>query len=103
MLILKGIIIGIGKIIPGVSGSMLAITLGIYQKIINSINNFLSNEKENFRFLFKLTIGIVISIVLFSNIIFKSFEQYYIITMFFFIGLIIGGFDDIKKNINSKK
>ena len=33
--ILIGIIIGIGKIIPGVSGSVLAITLGVYEKIIN--------------------------------------------------------------------
>ena len=32
-LIIKGFIIGIGKIIPGVSGAMLAITLGIYDKI----------------------------------------------------------------------
>ena len=28
--ILKGFIIGIGKIIPGVSGSMLAISMGVY-------------------------------------------------------------------------
>ena len=33
MLFLKGIIIGIGKIIPGVSGSMLAISMGIYLAI----------------------------------------------------------------------
>ena len=33
-LFFKGIIIGIGKIIPGVSGSMLAISLGIYEKLL---------------------------------------------------------------------
>ena len=32
ILVLKGILIGIGKIIPGVSGAMIAITLGIYEK-----------------------------------------------------------------------
>ena len=37
--ILIGLIIGVGKIIPGVSGSVLAITLGVYEKIIYSINN----------------------------------------------------------------
>ena len=31
-LMLKGFIIGIGKIVPGVSGAMLAITLGVYDK-----------------------------------------------------------------------
>ena len=45
MLILKGIVIGIGKIIPGVSGSMLAISMGIYQKLIDSINNFFTSPK----------------------------------------------------------
>ena len=36
-LIIKGFIIGLGKIIPGVSGAMLAITLGVYEKIIDTI------------------------------------------------------------------
>ena len=99
MLILKGIIVGIGKIIPGVSGSMLAISLGIYQKLIDSINNFFKYPKDNFKFLSKITIGVIISIVFFSNIILTALDKYYLITMFFFIGLIIGGFDDINKNI----
>lgn len=39
-LIIKGFFIGVGKIIPGVSGSLLAITMGIYDKLMNSIGNF---------------------------------------------------------------
>ena len=42
--LLKGFIIGIGKIIPGVSGSVLAITLGVYDKSVEYINNFKSNK-----------------------------------------------------------
>ena len=102
LLILKGIIIGIGKIIPGVSGSMLAISMGIYQKLIDSVNNFLKYPKENFKFLFKIGTGVVISIVFFSNIILNSLNKYYLITVFFFIGLIIGGFEDIKQHTNKK-
>jgi len=102
MLILKGIIIGIGKIIPGVSGSMLAISMGIYDKMINSINNFFVDIKKNFVFLIKIAIGVLISIVFFSNIILKCLDNYYIITMFFFIGLIIGGIKDISKEIEYK-
>lgn len=102
MLILKGIIIGLGKIIPGVSGSMLAISMGIYQKMIDSINNFFDNIKTNFLFLFKIGVGVLISIVFFSNIILKCLNSYYIITMFFFIGLIIGGFKDINREVKYK-
>ena len=103
MLILKGLIIGIGKIIPGVSGSMLAITLGVYQRLIDSINNFFRYPKENFKFLLKIAIGIIISIVFFSNIILSALNNHYLITMFFFIGLIIGGVDDVSKNIDNNK
>ncbi len=102
MLILKGIVIGIGKIIPGVSGSMLAISMGIYQQMLDSINNFFKNTKENFKFLFKIGLGVIISIIFFSNIILKCLNKYYLITMFFFIGLILGSTRDIKQNIDKK-
>lgn len=102
MLILKGIIIGIGKIIPGVSGSMLAISMGIYQKLIDAVNNFFKDIKKNFKFLFQIGIGVLISIIFFSNIILKCLNNYYIITMFFFIGLIIGSFKDITFDIDKK-
>ncbi len=98
MLIIKGIIIGIGKIIPGVSGSMLAISMGIYQKLIDSINNFFKDIKNNSIFLIKVIIGTLISIIFFSNVIVYLLNKYYLITMFFFIGLIIGSLNDIKIN-----
>lgn len=102
MLFIKGIIIGIGKIIPGVSGSMLAISMGIYQKMIDSISNFSKDIKNNFLFLLKIGLGVLISIVFLSNIILECLSNYYIITMFFFIGLIIGSFKDINKEIKCK-
>jgi len=102
ILILKGIIIGIGKIIPGVSGSMLAISMGIYQKLIDSVNNFFKQTKESFKFLFKIAIGVLISMVFFSNIILDCLNKYYLITILFFIGLIRNGFEDIKSNTNKK-
>ncbi len=101
MLIIKGIIIGIGKIIPGVSGSMLAISMGVYKKLIDSINNFFCNPKENFYFLSKIATGVVISVIFFSNIIVFCLDKYYLITIFFFIGLIVGSLNDIR--INTKK
>ncbi len=102
MLLLKGIVIGIGKIIPGVSGSMLAISMGIYQQMIDSVNNFLKDIKKNFIFLFKIALGVLISIIFFSNIILSCLNKYYIVTIFFFIGLIFGGFKDIGKQIKYK-
>ena len=46
ILFLKGFIIGLGKVIPGVSGSLLAISLGVYEKSLHAIQN-LWKEKRN--------------------------------------------------------
>ena len=103
ILVLKGIIIGAGKIIPGVSGGMLAITLNIYDKGIKAISEFFKDIKNNFAFLFTLGIGILISILTISKLIKYSLDMYYLPTMLLFIGLIIGGIPSIFKEINDKK
>lgn len=88
---LKGFIIGIGKIIPGVSGAILAISMGIYDKALEYISNFSKNKKESIKYLFPIGLGIILSIIFFSKIISHALSRYYVITMLFFIGLIIGG------------
>ena len=99
MLILKGFLIGIGKIIPGVSGSLLAISLGVYDKAINSLVNLSNNFKENIYFLGKLAIGVVIAIMFFSNVIAYLLNSHYLYTMSLFIGLILGTVPSIIKRI----
>ena len=51
VLAVKGFIMGIANVIPGVSGGTLALTLGIYEQFISSISHLLSNLKENLKFL----------------------------------------------------
>lgn len=102
-LILKGFIIGIGKIIPGLSGALLAITLGVYEKAIDAIGNFFKDPINNFKYLFPLGIGIVLSIILTSKLILFLLNNYYLWIMLLFIGLIIGGIIPIIKKVNIKK
>ena len=87
---------------PGVSGSVLAISMGIYDRIIKSISNFFSDIKNNSIFLSKVGIGMIIAISFFSNIIVYLLDNYYLITIFIFSGLIIGSMDNIKTNINNR-
>ena len=86
---IKGFIIGIGKIIPGVSGAMLATIMGVYDKAIFYICNFKNNIKAAIKYLFPIGIGVIVSIILFSKIISLCLDKYYVITMLFFIGLIM--------------
>ena len=96
-----GFIIGLGKIIPGVSGSVLAITLGVYERLIKSINNIFK-EINNIYYLSKIGIGIIISIVFFSRIITYLLSNYYTYTIFIFVGLILGSMESITKNTKLK-
>lgn len=98
----KGFIIGIGKIIPGVSGAMLAAIMGVYDKALYYICNFRKNIKESIKYLSPIAAGILLSIILFSKVISICLDKYYEITMFFFIGLVIGGLPFIIDKINKK-
>jgi len=102
MLFLKVILIGIGKVIPGVSGALLAINFGIYEKILDSITGFFDDWKKNLKFLLLVGTGILLSIVLGSNLINYLLINYYFLTMMFFLGLIIGGTYNFIKNIRFK-
>ena len=90
-LFLKGFIIGIAKIIPGVSGAMIAVSFGIYDKLINAVTNFFDDKKNNLKILLVVGSGILLAMVCFSNIIRYFIGSYYFITMMLFIGLIVGG------------
>lgn len=89
-----------GKIIPGVSGSLLAIALGEYENMIKAINNYFNNIIDYSKYLFKICLGILVSIIVFSNIIIKLIDNYYIYTMFIFAGLILGSNKTLKKDVN---
>ena len=102
-LFIKGLIVGLGKIIPGVSGSLLAISLNVYDRAILAITNFFDDVVENTKFLFTLSLGIIVSIIIFSKIILYFITNYYVITMLFFIGLILGGLLIFKSNYTSNK
>lgn len=102
ILIIKGIIIGFGKIIPGVSGSLLAMSLGVYETSIYKIRYFFKNFKENIFYFSFLGIGILISIIFGSKIILYFLNHYYVLTMFLFIGLILGIVPSIYKKVNQK-
>ena len=51
---LKGIIVGIGGIAPGLSGSVLLVILGLYQKTITAIGTLFKDFKKNLLFLIAL-------------------------------------------------
>lgn len=87
----KGLIISISQIVPGVSGGTIAMVLGIYDKLLHSINNIFSDFKNQYKLLLEVGLGAVIGIFLFSNIVGDLLEMYPIQLGYLFIGVILGG------------
>lgn len=102
-LFLEGFIIGIGKVIPGVSGAMFAMMFGVYEKALNIISNLRKELFKNFKFIFILGLGVVLAIIFGSNIIKKCLDNYYMFTMFLFIGMMTAGINPLFKNVKDVK
>ena len=100
---IKGILIGAGAIIPGISSGVLCVIFGIYETLLNSILNFFKDWKTNIKFLTPFILGGLTGIIIFSNIILFLFERYPEITSFTFVGLILGCIPSIFKICNSKE
>lgn len=103
ILAIKGFLLGIANIIPGVSGGTLAITMGIYEDLIGAVSHFFKNLKKNIKFLVPLGIGAVLSIVLMSKVINYCLNNYPFPTTLFFLGLIVGGLPLLTKKVKGKK
>lgn len=95
--IIYGMIIGLANIIPGVSGGTMAVVLNIFDRLIYSISNLKKSLKENGTFLLSILIGCGVSILLFSKGITYLLDHHYMITNFFFIGVIVGSIPMISK------
>lgn len=90
-LIIKGLLMGIANIIPGVSGGTMAVSLGIYDELILSITTWRKSWRRSLRFLIPLFIGVGLGIVGFSYAIEHLLAHYTLPTALAFIGLIAGG------------
>lgn len=102
ILFLKGFIIGLGKIIPGVSGSVLAVSMGVYEKSLDYLANFRKKFKESISFLMPLGLGIIVAILLFSKVILFFLDKYPMSTLCLFFGLLIGTMPSVMKKIKFK-
>lgn len=99
---LQSFIIGFAKITPGVSGSVLAISFNLYDEGINAISNFFKDIKNNFKFLLFTGSGVFLGIIFGSKIINFLLKHYYLPTMFFFLGTILGGIKPIYLHVKKK-
>lgn len=101
--VLKGAVIGLANVIPGVSGGTMMVSMGIYDRLIYSINHLIKRFKESVTILFPYLVGMVAAILLGAFALKKAFADFPLPTNALFIGLIIGSLPFILKEMKGEK
>lgn len=98
----KGMVIGIGAIAPGVSGGAIAVILGIYEELIRAIGNIFKDFINKVKYLAPVGLGLILGVIIFSNVFNYLFENYNVQVRYLFIGLMAGTFPSLFKTANKK-
>lgn len=96
----KGMLIGSGAILPGISSGVFCVVFGIYEKLVDSVLNIFRDFKKNFTFLFPILLGGIVGVLIVSKILKFLLFAYPIPTNFCFIGLILGSLPILFKKAN---
>src|SRR5690554_7654138 len=95
--LLKGALVGIGFILPGLSGGVLAVIFGIYDPLIRFLANIRDKFLKNVLYFLPVGIGAAIGIVLFAVVVEKAFGIYAAQFVCLFVGFVAGTFPSLYK------
>ena len=95
--LLKGVMVGIGFITPGLSGGVLAVVFGIYERLMRFLGNLRDKFVQNVLFFLPVGIGGVIGVVAFSAVVDFAFTNYAGQFTWLFVGFIAGTFPSLFK------
>ena len=97
---IKGIVLALGFILPGISGGVLAAILGIYERMIRFLAHPFKQLKEDVLYFLPVAIGMLLGIGLFSYPIEYLLEHYQVYVLWSFAGAIIGTVPSLVKEAN---
>lgn len=92
---LKGVAVGIGAILPGLSGGVLAVIFNIYDPLLKFLGNMKQHFKKNVLYFIPVGIGGVLGVVLFSLFVEQAFGKYSAQFTCLFIGFVAGTFPSL--------
>ncbi len=95
----KGIVVGLGAVAPGLSGSVLLVIFGLYRKTITAISTIFQDFKNNLKFLIPLGLGMVLGVLLFSNLVKFLLLHFPMQTRFSFLGLVLGSLPTVFQEV----
>ena len=88
--LVKGILIGIGFITPGLSGGVIAVVLGVYEQLMKFLANIRVAFLKNFVYFIPIGIGGIIGVIAFSAAVDWAYKHYQAQFIWLCIGFIVG-------------
>ena len=99
---IKGVIIALGFILPGVSGGVLAAILGIYERLLGFMAHVRKNFKTDFLYFLPVGIGGIVGIGVLSKPLDYLLQHFQVIVLWGFAGTIIGTLPTLIKESTSQ-
>ncbi len=91
----KGMLIGSGAILPGVSGGALAAIFGLYEPIISFLANIRKNFWENVKYFIPVGLGGIFGVFVLATPIDYGLQYFPVHVLWGFIGAIVGTFPSL--------
>lgn len=93
--LIAGFLIGVGCILPGVSGGVMAVSFGLYRPMLDSLLHFWDKPKERLFFLFPLAVGGAAGMLMGAGVLASLMAQHRQMMLLLFTGLILGGLPEL--------
>lgn len=101
--ILRGVVIGLANIIPGVSGGTMMVSMGVYDTLIHCITHLFKEFKKSVVTLLPYGVGMLAAVVIGAFGLKAAFARFPLPTNALFIGLILGSLPMILKQMKGEK
>ncbi len=88
--ILQGALVGVGGILPGISGGVLCAIFGIYQPLMEVLAHPFKNFKKHIKLIIPVAIGVIIGFLGLAKLVELLFKSNMEIATCVFVGLILG-------------
>ena len=100
--VFKGSLVGLGSILPGISGSMVATILKIYTELITALNQFTQKPIKAILSVWQYIVGVLLGYLIGFFLIKIFLENFPIPFTLLFIGFIIGSIPSVTPELKNK-
>ena len=97
-----GVAVGAGAILPGFSGGVLCVVLGMYPLIMELFSHPFKAFKKHWKVYIFILIGWIIGFFAVSNLIKFVYARYEVFTLWTFVGMIFGNIPSLYKQAGKK-